>query len=72
MADKKRVGIVCDNYKVERYRQELTKNEFTDFEVIAGQSGITIFKVDVEAHNVVRVRQICEKLEAYFANQRRS
>jgi hypothetical protein len=46
-------GIVCDNYKVDKFKKELTSNGFNDFEVNP---------FDKTTSNI----KICEFVELYF------
>ncbi len=39
----KKVGIVCDNYKIDRFKKELTSKGFTDFEIFPFTTAVNSF-----------------------------
>lgn len=68
----KKVGIACDNYKVETYKAELTKRKFTDFKVLDGLTpDMKIIQVTTEDNRVDTIKKICEELEGYFKRAKR-
>ncbi len=67
MAETKTVGIHCDNYKVPRYKKELTANGFTDYKIkpfVGPTAIIQVRKVPIE--RVHDIHMICTRLEAAF------
>jgi len=65
----KKVGIACDVYKVKRFREELTSNGFTDFEVSPGvTSGTRMIYVNVEDDQVHDIHTICMKVQTVNEN----
>jgi hypothetical protein len=63
----KKVGIVCDNYKVDRFKQELTAKGFTDFDVTPYKKNeTTLIRVNVADDQVNEVAKICKQVELHF------
>lgn len=62
----KKVGIVADNYKVEKFKSELTKEGFTDFTTYPFTHATTAIKVNVDENKVKDVQRICQRIELHF------
>lgn len=60
----KKVGIVVDNYKVNRFKSELTKKGFTDIELHAFTKDCTTIRINVQDDQVSAVHAICIKIES--------
>jgi hypothetical protein len=59
-----KIGIMADNYKVNRFKKELKKAGFT---FTTEQTGpITLIKVDGDPSKQPKINAICIKVEAYF------
>lgn len=71
------IGIVCDNYKVEKYKETLKEKGYTDFKETPLESGaiskVTAIKINVpdwkfkEAKK--EIEKICRSLEFSFRNR---
>jgi hypothetical protein len=61
-------GIVCDNYKLEKFKKELVANGFADFEVTGAsiKSDLSTIKVKCENEEIPQIGKICEEVESYF------
>ena len=59
----KKIGIVADNYKLEKFRQELSKNGFNDFEVKPFAAKVSTIFVKVEDDQVKDIAAICKHVE---------
>ena len=62
----KKVGIVCDNYKLEKFKSYLNKEGFTDFEYKPFTNGTTAIFVNVEDDKVKKIHALCSNVEANF------
>ncbi len=63
----KKAGIVCDNYKVEKFKKELTAAGFTNFKVNPlTAKKLTSIIVYVEGNQINEVKNICIKVELHF------
>ena len=62
----KKVGIVCDNYKLDRFKKELTKAGFTDFDTAAFTENTTTIQVRTPEDKISDVYKICQKVELHF------
>jgi hypothetical protein len=62
----KKAGIVCDNYKVDKFKEELTAKGYTDFDVKPYAPGTTLIRVNVSDHEVKEIAKICKEIELYF------
>ena len=63
---KKTVGIVVDDYKVDKFKTELTKAGFLDFTITAFRSDCSTIKLSVDAKDVNKVGNICSLVEMHF------
>jgi hypothetical protein len=62
----KKVGIVADNYKLEQFKNELTKAGFTDFDIKPCAPNMSAIYVNVEDNQVKDITNICTKVELHF------
>jgi hypothetical protein len=68
-----KTGIATDNYKLDKYKQELSAKGFTEFKVvpldIPFSEDLSVIQIEVAEEQLVEIRKICEFVEMYF-NQR--
>lgn len=65
----KKVGIMIDNYKVDKYQRSLIKNGFINFKTIPGPlKGVTGIFVMVHPDKVKDLHKLCKTLEHGFKN----
>lgn len=64
MKNKNKIGIMCDNHKLEKFKKELDKAGFTYEATKMG--AITLIKVDGTPEQQPKVHAICINVEAYF------
>jgi hypothetical protein len=66
----KTIGITCDNYKVDKFEQELTLKGYEDFEVFKLTETTKVIKVTVESaqfhFHAEQIRRLCVRLEHHF------
>jgi hypothetical protein len=62
----KKVGIVCDNYKLETYKDELKKLGFKDFMTFKFTKETTGIRVQVPESRVPEIQKLCVRLENQF------
>lgn len=62
----KKVGIICDNYKLDRFKKELTKAGFIDFDTASFTENTTTIQVRVVEDKIADVHKICQKVELHF------
>ena len=60
-----KAGIVCDDYKLSKYKHKLKENGFT-FSVFSFTKTTSTIKVTTDAERVGEINKICEDLEQYF------
>lgn len=60
-----KIGIVCDNYKLGKFKQELLLAGFK-FKTFPFTNDTTTIKVETEASKSIKVKEICEGVEAFF------
>ncbi len=63
--DKKQFGIVCDNYKLNKFEKELTKAGFQYNTEPFKYDCITIIVI-APAKKLMEVKKLCEKVEFHF------
>lgn len=62
-----KIGIVCDNYKLDKYKKELTNKGFK-FSTGAFTYDTTTIQVEAEEENLKEIESLCKKLEFEFKN----
>lgn len=60
------IGIVCDNFKLERFKKELAKNNFDNLEISPLTKDTTVIKVVTPASSQPKIHAICVKVENHF------
>lgn len=65
---KKKVGVVCDNYKVEKFKAELIKHDFTEFTVHAFIDQTSTIKVIVHEVRLKELTKLIKRIEHSFKN----
>lgn len=61
-----KVGIVVDNYKLEKFKQELIKLGLTDFKTFPFKESTTVIQVMTPPNKVNDVKKMCQQLELHF------
>lgn len=59
-------GIVTDNYKVEKFKKELTKAGFTNFEVNPFKPGYSVIYVWMLTEEKKELAKVCKTVELHF------
>lgn len=64
-------GILADNYKLERFKKELTEKGFKDFEIVANTKGTLAgtSTIKVQAKDVLQLKEIekiCKRVEMHY------
>lgn len=65
----KKVGIVCDNYKVSKFREELSAKGFSEVnekQFGHADSKTTLLSITTEEAKVPTVHTICRAVEDHF------
>lgn len=62
----KKAGIVADNYKVERFKKELTARGFPNFSVKKFTEDTSSIIVDIEEDQADDIKKICHIVELHF------
>jgi hypothetical protein len=63
----KKVGITCDNYKVEKFKAELEKAGFNDFNVVPDKNiGLTAIIVKCDEKDFFTIGVLCQDVEEHF------
>jgi|AntRauTorckE6833_2_1112554.scaffolds.fasta_scaffold01397_7 hypothetical protein len=61
-----KAGIAVDNYKINKFKKELNKNGFTDYEVFPFTKDTSTIKVEVEKENLAEIKKLCIEIELHF------
>jgi len=61
----KKVAIVCDNYKLERFKKELDREGYK-YELFPFVEETTSIKIECKDDQVSKVHAICIKIESHF------
>ncbi len=67
--DIKKVGIVADNYKLNKFKKELEKKGFTDYKITPYMTGTSAITVDVPSNKVYVIHKIVTMVTIYFTNR---
>lgn len=67
-----KTGIICDNYKVDRYKEVLEERGFDNYEVLEFMNGISQIHVMVDPSEVGIISQMCKALELGFARAKKN
>lgn len=59
-------GIVCDNYKLEKFKEELNNEGFTDFEVKSLKGDASVIKVKTTPKRYHEIYKLCKQVELWF------
>lgn len=62
----KTAGIVCDNYKVTRFKKELEANGFTNYEVHPFLMNTSTIKVKLDVDKMKELAKLIKKTELSF------
>lgn len=62
----KTAGIVADNYKIEKFKKELTAKGFTDIEVVPFIDNTSTIKVKYEDKQLNVLTTVCQMVEIHF------
>lgn len=61
-----KAGIVADNYKLDKFKKELTAKGFTDFKIFPFTKYTSTIKVNVKEEDLLELKKVCEFVEMYF------
>ena len=65
-----KTGIAVDNYKLDKFKQELNTRGYTDLTIISldlpNVKDISVIQVEVSIDKIDEIRKICELVETYF------
>ena len=64
------IGIVADNYKLNKFKKELKKKKLDKFTIHKFTKDTSTIKVTTDSSNVGVIKKVCEKVEAYFKAQK--
>ncbi|MCF0071301.1 hypothetical protein LZD49_12540 [Dyadobacter sp. CY261] len=59
----KTIGIVADNWKLDTFKAELTKNGFKDFKIFPFTGNTSTIKIEADENDVKKVGNICRLVE---------
>ena len=62
----KTAGIVADNYKLDKFKEELTKKGFTDFKIVPFEKDTSTIKVQFREDQLKEIHAICSLVEIHF------
>lgn len=65
MANKK-IAIVCDNYKVDKFKAELKKAGYTNVKTYPFTELTTTIKIKTDEKNIQNLHALCIKIQADF------
>jgi hypothetical protein len=62
----KTTGILADNYKLEKFKKELTSQGITDFKITPFQKGVSLIQVKISDDQVILFAKICQYVDLYY------
>jgi len=66
----KLAGILANNYKLKRFKKQLKKNGFYNFEIVYSEKGISTIRVATHSNKLAELQKVCSNIEAYFSNKK--
>lgn len=66
---KGKIGIMCDTYKLKRYKRILEKFGFTDYDVTDGGS-FKVISINTDMSKQPKINKVCKIVEGYFKAKR--
>jgi hypothetical protein len=64
----KTAGIVCDNYKIDKFKKELNKQGFKDFEIVPFVGESSTIRVKYKPEQLQKLHALCSIVENHFKN----
>lgn len=68
-SDKIKAGIVCDDYKVRKFKKDLKSHGYNDLRIkkqTGKLEGTTLIQVRIETEKVPELQKLIEEIELYF------
>jgi hypothetical protein len=65
----KTIGIVADNYKLDKFKKELSSKGFTDIIIVPFTEDTSTIQVRIEEDKIRTIHAICIKVESSFKRQ---
>lgn len=64
----KKIGIITDNYKLEKFKQELIIKGFSNFEIFPykGILNSSVVNIKTDRSKLVEIENICKEVELHF------
>ncbi len=62
----KKVGIVTDNYKLEKYKTDLIAKGFIDFKIVPFTENTSVMQVMAKESEIKEIHKICQLAELHF------
>lgn len=66
MSQPKNIGIVADNFKVEKFKKELLKEGFSEISTAPFMSDTTTITIKTTLDKVEQIYKICKRVELHF------
>ena len=64
----KKVGVACDNYKLPKFKKQLKKKGFTDFEVHDLTPTTSLIQIRCKVQDIHKVKKICTNIERILSH----
>lgn len=70
----KRAGIVCDDYKLQTFKEELDKEGFTEYSVrpFIGKDKTSVITVEFNSKRAYDLKNLCTRVEREFKNKKKN
>lgn len=65
----KKVGIGCDNYKINKFKSELKEIGITEISIKPLSIDTSFLTIKIQVEKVADVARVCQKVEFYFKNR---
>jgi hypothetical protein len=64
----KKIGIVADNYKINKFKEELSEIGITELNVLPFSELTTLVTFNVPSEKIKDIEKLCKRLEIGFKN----
>ena len=65
-----KAGITCDNYKIEKFEDELKENGFAEYTVKPLFTNVSLITIVVEKEQIPQIKSLCERVENHFKSKK--
>jgi hypothetical protein len=62
----KKIGIGCDNYKLDKFKEVLNQKGFTDYTISRLTPYTSFIRINLPDDQVMEIKKVCDIVETHF------